>query len=355
MKRTLLALSALLAVAAYASAGVLDGFEGGAAWVNNYTMTDTAPGDPDAVPPVPPQPLVIVSAATGNNGESPFAGSELGMCTGSGQDVYANLWNAGEQVSSGDTVSIAVNIQQSSWSGGGLIVKTFDTDFGYHICLGNYLDGAGDNLFLSAGAKDLLETPGTSVRYWAPWGTFLEDANGHTAPIRAVNLGELSGWFVIQGTYTEVDATNVIDIKVYDSLGVEIATETYTDSGTAAVDAQGAGDFGFVVQPWALQVDVDELSLVKAAGPCLMGDANGDGVVGIADLSALADYYGVKPDATWEMGDFNADGEVGIADLVALADHYGETGPPCDPGTVPEPATLAMLAMGGLALIRKRR
>jgi len=56
----------------------------------------------------------------------------------------------------------------------------------------------------------------------------------------------------------------------------------------------------------------------------LFGDANLDGEVGVADLSAVADNYGTDTGATWTMGDFNRDGEVGIADLSAVADHYGE-------------------------------
>ena len=53
-----------------------------------------------------------------------------------------------------------------------------------------------------------------------------------------------------------------------------------------------------------------------------LGDANGDGRVGVADLVALADNYG-KGDAAWVDGDFTGDGLVGIADLGALADNYG--------------------------------
>ncbi|MHC4717570.1 MAG: hypothetical protein ACYS5V_11410, partial [Planctomycetota bacterium] len=84
----------------------------------------------------------------------------------------------------------------------------------------------------------------------------------------------------------------------------------------------------------------------------LMGDANRDGKVGIADLSALADNYGVTAGATWAMGDFNADGQVGIADLSALADNYGQT---ISAGTVPEPGAVLLLAACAPALAAKRR
>ena len=84
------------------------------------------------------------------------------------------------------------------------------------------------------------------------------------------------------------------------------------------------------------------------------GDANQDGKVGLADLMALADNYGRTGAATWSHGDFTSDGSVGLSDLYVLADHYGD-----EPGleaTVPEPATLALLAAGVLGIaVRKRR
>jgi hypothetical protein len=86
--------------------------------------------------------------------------------------------------------------------------------------------------------------------------------------------------------------------------------------------------------------------------PLIPGDANHDGCVNVGDLGILAGNYGMMSDATWEMGDFNGDGMVNVGDLGILAGNYGfiyEVKP------VPEPATLGVLILGGLAIIRRKR
>ena len=80
------------------------------------------------------------------------------------------------------------------------------------------------------------------------------------------------------------------------------------------------------------------------------GDANLDGAVALADLTALADNYGQSGRA-WCHGDFNADGIVGLADLLALADNYRRIGIAAADATVPEPATALILGLGGAALL----
>ncbi|MHC4718308.1 MAG: PEP-CTERM sorting domain-containing protein, partial [Planctomycetota bacterium] len=113
-------------------------------------------------------------------------------------------------------------------------------------------------------------------------------------------------------------------------------------SGTLDVGAyvyDPAGNPGRAIGPW--------LKLP----PWHVGDANGDGEVGIADLSVLADHYG-RVDAGWAQGDFTGDRVVGVADLSALADNYGWAGAGA---SVPEPATLAMLSAAWAVLDRRRR
>ena len=85
-----------------------------------------------------------------------------------------------------------------------------------------------------------------------------------------------------------------------------------------------------------------------------LGDANLDGTTGIADFSRLAANF--NQPGGWSNGDFNYDGQTAIADFSLLAANFNLSagGVVSRPGAVPEPATLGLVALGGLALLGRR-
>jgi hypothetical protein len=110
----------------------------------------------------------------------------------------------------------------------------------------------------------------------------------------------------------------------------------------AAVDANGAFDY---------------VAIFQGARP---GDTTGDNQVDGTDLAALGNSW-LKPGGTftWLEADFNGDGIVDGTDLAALGANWLWTGPwpgpaPAGDAPLPEPATLAMLSLGGLAMVRRK-
>ena len=91
----------------------------------------------------------------------------------------------------------------------------------------------------------------------------------------------------------------------------------------------------------------------------IMGDANRDGIVDAADFSILsANWLGTGK--VWDDGDFNLDEIVDAADFSLLSANWQSGAAPLAEfqatlSQAPEPATMSLLALGGLALLRRRR
>jgi len=89
-------------------------------------------------------------------------------------------------------------------------------------------------------------------------------------------------------------------------------------------------------------------------GGSLTGDLDGNGFVGIDDLNiVLANWNQNVPPAN-PLADPSGDGFVGIDDLNEVLGNWNAGTPPPGGATVPEPATLALVGLGGFAVLRRR-
>jgi len=79
------------------------------------------------------------------------------------------------------------------------------------------------------------------------------------------------------------------------------------------------------------------------------GDFNLDGKIDTVDLTILGTYFGIG--TSWNQGNANCDTTVDTVDLTILGTYFGFVAS----SPIPEPATLALLAMAGAALLRRRK
>ena len=83
------------------------------------------------------------------------------------------------------------------------------------------------------------------------------------------------------------------------------------------------------------------------------GDADSDGVLDFRDYLTIKLHLGAEGEAGWPEGNFGFDSSVDRTDLMALVDNFDATGGAAYRN--PEPATLALLAVGALAALKRRR
>ncbi len=89
----------------------------------------------------------------------------------------------------------------------------------------------------------------------------------------------------------------------------------------------------------------DLTDLFNLVSPATPGDANRDGRVSFSDYVLLETNFGKS--GSWAQGDFDGDGVITFKDYIVLERNFGQS-------SVPEPATLSLLACGALALLRRK-
>jgi len=204
--------------------------------------------------------------------------------------------------------------------------------------------------------------------------TTIADATGRTLPVRCGIGAGLGGTLNLDATF---DLVGIFDQDAgfgQHTTGYRVWALDY--NGGAGVFGTPWGDLTYNTDVDAADIDLLAAALRAGSGgddcdldgngllghsdmDCLVrtilgteyGDADLDGAVALADLSSLALHWAQPAVADWADGDFNADAAVTLADLSILAFYWGHGA--ADPA--PEPGTLALLAVGALALRRRAR
>jgi hypothetical protein len=135
---------------------------------------------------------------------------------------------------------------------------------------------------------------------------------------------------------------NIDDVTVDFSNTAELAAIVIPGD----IDAQVAGTSG---------ADFSALVTTELPTASLVGDLDSDGFVGITDLNIVLGAWNQSVPPANPLADPSGDGFVGIEDLnTVLGNWNAGTPPPSDASaTVPEPGTLAVLAIAAAGLLRR--
>ena len=223
-----------------------------------------------------------------------------------------------------------------SWTGGnGVIIKTGAT-VAPGASVGTLNDGGGD-LTMESGAIYEWEIAGATGTPGIDWDllkaaniTFLGDLT-----FKVLDAG-LAGHLDGSQEFIVADVTGTIDDANMGAVTFDLPG--WTGGSLAVVEDSIDGGYDLVLTGLVTSVP---------------GDADDNGVVNAADYIILKTNMGMGTGATTADGDFNGDGKVDWTDLQLLQDNYGEGSGAS--GSIPEPATLGLLAFGAMAVIRRRQ
>ncbi len=154
-------------------------------------------------------------------------------------------------------------------------------------------------------------------------------------------------------TLTSADSYD-IEILRFDEAN-DATPEITTINGRTLTGSGSIDSLAIFSRDAATQSDLffNNLSIITDATIILPGDLNGDGFVGLDDLDIILIHWNqnVTP-GDLLLGDVTGDGYVGLSDLDEVLNNWNTGTPPTS--VVPEPETVALLTLGGLAMMKRR-
>ena len=158
-------------------------------------------------------------------------------------------------------------------------------------------------------------------------------------------------WDGDPGDFTAGDDWTALGLDMDAELGVNTFDTLYPNSEFFYIAYWGVNTDTIT---WHMQLQADQLDVRFSLTPDYIdGDANCDGVVSAGDYASVQANFGNTGDPHI-LGDANGDGVVSAGDYSSVQANFGNTAG-AQSELVPEPATMGLLALSGLALIRKRR
>jgi hypothetical protein len=263
----------------------------------------------------------------------------------------------------------AVIVQTTSGFGnnGGRLVS--DTPISWRLVEGNVVLGSDFKAGQQKGINGALSTKANMTLY--------VDANGLNTSVKFGGYQVLAGLNIGDPNASAMPGKQKVDVGLYgaaiyrDSSPAQLnaaetgvvdalraATSSGQTEGLTSSNLAGGLSIGF-----ARKTDNDSRDYLEVI-LTFTGDLNLDKVVDPTDAGLLMSHwdpggtaYGLK----WYYGDLNLDGVVDPTDAGLLMSNWNPGGAgfpsaaPAVPEAAPEPATLGLLALGALGLIRRRR